>query len=185
MTEQMPSVTPSPTPGDETAHWILLRPTDLAEDDLLDFVDADDSEALAMRSWSILIVDDDSEVHRAVELALMGVHIANRPLDLVHCVSAADARTHLAAKSRGIDLVLLDVVMETANAGLDLLEEMRSKRATQSLPVLLHTGQPGQAPETLIRSRYDISGYLTKTTVTRQGLIAALESILIDRSVAG
>jgi CheY-like chemotaxis protein len=184
MTLQMPSVTPSPAPGDETAHWILLRPTDLADDDLLDFVDIDDPEVLVMRSWSILIVDDDSEVHRAVELALMGVHIANRPLDLVHCVSAADARTHLAAKPRGIDLVLLDVVMETANAGLDL-EEMRSRPATQSLPVLLHTGQPGQAPEALIRSRYDISGYLTKTTVTRQGLIAALESILIDRPIAG
>lgn len=173
------------TPTDETAHWVLLRPAQLSDDDMLDFSDADDAEALAIRPWSILIVDDDNEVHRAVELALMGVRIANRPLGLSHCLSAQEARAHLAGQSLGIDLVLLDVVMETADAGLTLLDEMRTAPKTQSLPVLLHTGQPGQAPEGLIRSRYDISGYLTKTTVTRQGLITALESILNGQRIAG
>jgi CheY-like chemotaxis protein len=115
----------------------------------------------------------------------MGVRVGARPLDLKHCLSAAEARQHLAEDSGGIDLVLLDVVMETADAGLALLDEMRSAPATQSLPVLLHTGQPGQAPERVIRARYDISGYLTKTTVTRQGLIAALETILIDQRAVG
>jgi len=175
---------PSPFPADETAHWILLRPIQLADDDLLDFNDADDSDLQTARPWHILVVDDDSEVHRAVELALMGVQVEGRPLDLKHCLSAAEARTLLAERPRGLDLVLLDVVMETADAGLTLLDEMRSAPATQSLPVLLHTGQPGQAPESLIRSRYDISGYLTKTTVTRQGLIAALQSILTDQAAA-
>ncbi|MBI2254539.1 MAG: response regulator [Proteobacteria bacterium] len=163
---------------EETAHWVLLRPIPPADDDLFEFSEADDTEAVALRPWSVLIVDDDSEVHRAVELALTGVRIAGRSLNLIHSLSAADARQHLAELSRGIDLVLLDVVMETADAGLTLLDEMRSAPATRALPVLLHTGQPGQAPERLVRSRYDISGYLTKTTVTRQGLITALESVL-------
>jgi CheY-like chemotaxis protein len=166
---------------DETARWVLLRPTQNADEDLLDFADAEDDQAVAMQPWSILIVDDDSEVHRAVELALTGVSVSARPLSLMHCLSAAEARQKLAQDSGGIDLVLLDVVMETADAGLALLDELRAEAATQSLPVLLHTGQPGQAPEPVIRARYDISGYLTKTTVTRRGLIAALESILVDQ----
>jgi CheY-like chemotaxis protein len=176
---------PSPLPAEETAHWILLRPTPQMDDDLVDLSDNDNDADLGSQPWSILIVDDDSEVHRAVELALMGVRVDGRLLDLAHCLSAADARKHLTEKSRAIDLVLLDVVMETADAGLTLLDEMRRAPATQSLPVLLHTGQPGQAPEGLIRSRYDISGYLTKTTVTRQGLITALESILSEQKDAG
>jgi CheY-like chemotaxis protein len=176
---------PAPFPSEETAHWILLRPIQQTDDDLFDLSDTDDDEDLGAQPWSILIVDDDSEVHRAVELALMGVRVGGRPLDLAHCLSAAEARRHLAEKSRATDLVLLDVVMETADAGLALLDEMRTAPTTQSLPVLLHTGQPGQAPEGLIRSRYDISGYLTKTTVTRQGLITALESILSEQKGAG
>ncbi|MDY0870840.1 response regulator [Dongia rigui] len=171
----------APLAAEEPARWVLLRPTSQADDDLVDFADADDADMLAMQPWSILIVDDDSEVHRAVELALMGVRVAARPLNLMHCLSAAEARKRLAERPGGIDLVLLDVVMETADAGLALLEDMRAAPATQSLPVLLHTGQPGQAPERLIRARYDISGYLPKTTVTRQGLIKALETILVDR----
>lgn len=181
MTPQPPAL----LPADEPARWILLRPTSVAGDDLFDFAEGDDAEILATLPWSILIVDDDSEVHRAVELALMGVRVDARPLNLMHCLSAAEARNHLAERSGGIDLVLLDVVMETADAGLALLEDMRAAPATQSLPVLLHTGQPGQAPERLVRARYDISGYLTKTTVTRQGLIAALETILVDRQQLG
>jgi CheY-like chemotaxis protein len=169
---------PASAPMEDSARWILLRPAPLADDDLFDFEESDDGEETILPPWSILIVDDDSEVHRAVELALMGVRLHGRPLHLMHSLSAADARKQFAVQSRGIDLVLLDVVMETADAGLILLDDMRTATATQSLPVLLHTGQPGEAPESAIRARYDISGYLTKTTVTRQSLISALSSIL-------
>ncbi|WP_374654943.1 response regulator [Dongia sp.] len=172
---------PLPTPqNDEQAQWILLRLKPPADDDLLDFLE-DESEDEALKSaqpWTLLIVDDDSEVHRAIELALMAVRIHGRALALSHCMSAAEARAMLERHAHPVDLVLLDVVMETADAGLILLDEMRSNEATRSVPVLLHTGQPGQAPEKLVRARYDIGGYLTKSTVTRQSLIAALEKTL-------
>jgi CheY-like chemotaxis protein len=166
--------------SDATAQWAILRLMPLADDDLFTFDEQEDSDIgqKSVRPWSIMIVDDDSEVHRAIELALMMVRIRDRPLLLTHCSSAADARRALERSTHPVDLMLLDVVMETVDAGLTLLDEMRMRPATQTLPVLLHTGQPGQAPEQMIRARYDISGYLTKTTVTRQGLIAALETIL-------
>lgn len=165
---------------DGAAQWVVLRLMPLADDDLIDFEDQEVPGATqkAVQPWAIMIVDDDAEVHRAVALALMSVKIFERPLQLTHCASAAEARSILAERQQAVDLMLLDVVMETADAGLTLLDELRARPTTQSLRILLHTGQPGQAPENMVRARYDISGYLTKTTVTRQVLIAALESTL-------
>lgn len=169
------------------AQWVVLRLTSLAEEDLLSFADELEGGAgctKTQKPWSVLVVDDDEEVHRAIELALGDVSILGRPLVLHHCNSATSAHARLVADGNRLDLVLLDVVMETVDAGLNLLEEIRALPATRDLPVLLHTGQPGQAPENAVRRRYDISGYLTKSGVTRPLLIAALEAALIGKSVS-
>lgn len=165
---------------DGTARWVLLRLKPHKDDEAIDFLTEDDADAAAgtVLPWSILVVDDDAEVHRAVDLALMMVRIHGRPLQLSHCNSAAEARALLLGGTETTDLVLLDVVMETADAGLTLLDEIRALPAMRGLPVLLHTGQPGHAPERVVRRHYDISGYLTKSTVTRQTLIDALSIIL-------
>jgi CheY-like chemotaxis protein len=167
-------------PVDETAQWIVLRLRPLADEDVLDFADegAGDVRERSGRPWSILIVDDDDEVHRAIALALMSVRIRGRSVALSHCISASDARSLLGRLDAGVDLVLLDVVMESADAGLTLLDELRQQPETKALPILLHTGQPGHAPEKIVRANYDISGYLTKSTVTRDELVATLDKVL-------
>lgn len=172
---------------DETADLVILRFSSHTDDDVLSFAEesADSvSRARIGRPWAVLVVDDDDEVHQAIELALGGVLIHERPLQIRHCHSAATARSQLIDGSQHVDLVVLDVVMETPDAGLDLLEEIRTLPATRNLPVVLHTGQPGQVPESQVRSRYDISGYLTKSTVTRINFIAALESALAGKPLA-
>lgn len=183
MSEQYPSH--SPQRADPLAQWIILRLYSRADDDLLDFAEdpGSNKDQHATRPWSIVVVDDDDEVHRAIDLALGGANVLGHPLRISHCKSAAAARISLFDEGEPVDLVLLDVVMETADAGLNLLEELRTLPATRDLPVLLHTGQPGQAPEAAVRSRYDISGYLTKSNVTRSTLIAALEAALNGKSV--
>ena len=176
-----------PPLSDTPARWVVLRLASLADDDLLAFSDdaADNArQAGVVRPWHVLVVDDDDEVHHAIELALGGVVIHSRPLQIRHCHSAATARGQLVDDGQHLDLVLLDVVMETPDAGLDLLEEIRALPATRDLPVVLHTGQPGRAPEARVRSRYDISGYLMKSTVTRPTLIAALESALAGKALS-
>ena len=176
-----------PTPDiDGTASWVLLRLKPRAGDEAFEFGDEDYGDALvrAAQPWSILVVDDDLEVHRAVELALMMVNIHGRPLKLSHCSSAAEARSVLLGGSPNVDLVLLDVVMETADAGLTLLNEIRALPVMRNLPVVLHTGQPGQAQEQAVRAQFDVSGYLTKSSVTRQSLIGALDAILGGSTLA-
>ena len=67
--------------------------------------------------WQILVVDDDHEVHAATDFALHAVRILGRPLAISHAHSAMEAREMLAA-NRDFSVVLLDVVMETEDAGL-------------------------------------------------------------------
>jgi len=42
--------------------------------------------------------------------------------------------------------VLLDVIMETDQAGLDLVEFIRDTLKNETVRIILRTGQPGQAP---------------------------------------
>lgn len=88
-------------------------------DDLVLIADDDGvvDEGAQKMSWRILVVDDDQEVHAATEFALQHVEIFGRKLALFHTGSAAEARA-LLEKDRDFAVILLDVVMETEDAGL-------------------------------------------------------------------
>lgn len=77
------------------------------------------------RTWRILVVDDDPDVHQATRFALDGVSVFGRRVEFLHAHSAAEARACLATE-KDLALVLLDVVMETDSAGLDLVDHIRN-----------------------------------------------------------
>lgn len=149
-----------------------LRP--LEEFDILDdsvepsFEDANYSPA----PWQVLIVDDDDEVHESTKFALKNVIILDRPIELLHAYSAAEGY-ELIQHERGISVALLDVVMESADAGLKLVEKIRAN-AFNELRIVLRTGQPGYAPEQSVLNDYDINDYRTKAELTRGRLISLL-----------
>ncbi|SNS98774.1 MULTISPECIES: EAL domain-containing protein [unclassified Azospirillum] len=137
------------------------------EEDLLVFAAEPDAAqpAPALCPWLILIVDDDPSVHSVTKLALRDlVHAGRRPLFL-SAYSAVEARQILAAYS-DIALVLLDVVMESEDAGLDLARAIREELGNQYVRIILRTGQPGQAPEREVVARYDINDYRAKDELT-------------------
>ena len=153
----------------------------IAAGDPVDFGDdrARDSEPSSDGSpaWVVLIVDDDRGVHDATLLALHGEHIAGRPLAFRHAYSAAEARRML-GEDKTIGIVLLDVVMESADAGLRLVADLRGALGRADLKIIVRTGQPGRAPEAAVRSDLAIDGYLTKATQTRAMLLEALAHAL-------
>ena len=125
------------------------------------------------RVWRLLIVDDDTEVHVVTKLALDGFRFAGRDVEFLHAYSAREAREQLAAHP-DIALVLLDVVMETENAGLGLVEYIRDTLHNPFIRIVLRTGQPGQAPEHEVITRYDINDYKYKTELTRERLFTTI-----------
>ncbi|MFV3077093.1 DUF3369 domain-containing protein [Niveispirillum fermenti] len=131
------------------------------------------------RPWLILIVDDDPEVHAMTRLVMKKFVYNGRPLQFLSAFSAAEALQML-AKDPGIAMILLDVVMETDDAGLRLVPLIREDLGNSQVRIILRTGQPGQAPEDAVIHAYDINDYKAKTELTAQKLgtatVAALRS---------
>jgi CheY-like chemotaxis protein len=141
------------------------------EDELLTFIDERDTQFVAggAQVRRILIVDDDEDVHQATTFALQGLDILNHPLEFLHAYSAAEAEKILLSESN-IAVILLDVVMESEDAGLRLVERIRHDLALTNPRIILRTGQPGYAPELSAIRDYDINDYKTKNELTRTRL---------------
>jgi CheY-like chemotaxis protein len=131
--------------------------------------------------WVILVVDDDPDVHEATLLALGGERIHGRPLALLHAHSARQAREALAGHP-DIDLLLLDVVMETADAGLVLARAIRQELGLQQVKIVIRTGHPGLFSEHAVRDIPEVDGYLTKSGVLRSLLIDTITELLSPRT---
>lgn len=120
--------------------------------------------------WQVLIVDDEPAVHEVTKLVMAGFEMDGRGLQFTHCYSADEAR-RLLTQANDFALILLDVVMETEHAGLDLAKEIREEIGNRNVRIVLRTGQPGQAPEEQVIKDYDINDYKEKTDLTRRRLI--------------
>ena len=77
-----------------------------------------------------------------------------------------------------IAAVLLDVIMETDVAGLELVEYIRNEIKNETVRIILRTGQPGQAPERRVIVQYDINDYKAKTELTADKLFTSLTAAL-------
>jgi len=71
------------------------------------------------------------------------------------------------AIERIVALALVDVVMESDDAGLKTVDAIRNDLLLLNTRIILRTGQPGQAPEAETITRYDINDYQTKSELTR------------------
>ncbi len=152
-----------------------------AKDDFVDIVDDTGADrpapAGAVPAWRILIVDDEREVHAATLFALKDLIVAGRPLEFLHAYSADEARSVM-ERMPGIAVVLLDVVMEKDDAGLQLVRVIRDELGCADTRIILRTGQPGYAPELEVIRDYDINDYKTKSELTRTRLITSLTTAI-------
>lgn len=129
------------------------------------------------RPWRILVVDDDSHVLATTRLALTGFEFENRKLELVCVSSASEALARLSVDA-DFAVALLDVVMETEDAGLKLVSRIRDDLQLSSLRIILRTGQPGSAPVNKVLHQYEINDYYHKTELSMPRLQTALLSAL-------
>lgn len=147
------------------------------EDDLFDFAEDDQAtlQDTDQGTWRILVVDDDQDVHEATRFALKNQKILGKNLEIYSAYTGHDAQTML-QKSEQFACILLDVVMETPDAGLKLVSYIREELREDTTRIILRTGQPGYAPESQVIERYDINDYKAKDELTRNRLITTLTS---------
>lgn len=125
--------------------------------------------------WRILVVDDEEDIHSVTRLILNKIVFKNRPIELLKAYSAFEAQQIL-AHEKNIAVILLDVVMETEDAGLRLVKIIRDDLHNPEVRIILRTGQPGQAPEERVIVDYDINDYKAKNELTSQKLFTAVIS---------
>jgi len=136
--------------------------------------------------WRILIVDDEEEIHSITKMILSKVDYKDRKIEFLDAYSAKEANDILKHEN-DIAVILLDVVMETDEAGLDLVKVIRDQLNNKAVRIILRTGQPGNAPEERVIIDYDINDYKSKNELTARNLlttvIASLRSYESIRSL--
>ena len=128
-------------------------------------------------AWKIVIADDDEEVHSLTRLVLSDYTFEGRSLNFISAFSGKET-VKVMREHPDTAMLLLDVVMEKDNAGLETVKVIRDKLDNHFVRIVLRTGQPGQAPEQDVVSAYDINDYKAKTELTAQKLSTTVTSAL-------
>lgn len=146
------------------------------ENDELIFLEEDESTEIETNfgRWNILVVDDDEEIHSVTRLALSDLKLNDKKLHFHHAYSGQQALEIMEKMGNHLAIVLLDVVMETDDAGLVVARKMREELKLMEPRIILRTGQPGYAPEESVIKEYDINDYKTKTELTRSKLVTTI-----------
>jgi diguanylate cyclase (GGDEF)-like protein len=156
------------------------------EDDEINFMDEDniDSESspnlvvnqtqVIVDRWKVIIADDEPDVHRATEIALRDLTFEGKPVVFISAYSGEECKRLITDIHSDAALILLDVVMETNDAGLRLVKYIREELANYQIRIVLRTGNPGDAPEDSVILNYDINDYKLKVELTRQSLLTTL-----------
>ncbi|QGY41747.1 response regulator [Pseudodesulfovibrio cashew] len=148
-------------------------------DDQLIFADEDGGREAEAKgaggngTWKVLIVDDQEDVHNVTRLVLDGLAFEGRKVSCLSAYSGQEAR-ELVVANPDLAVMLLDVVMETRRAGLEVAEYTREVARNHLVRIILRTGQPGEAPEREVVTELDINDYRSKTELTSERLITSV-----------
>lgn len=127
--------------------------------------------------WKVLVVDDEKSVHTVTKIVLDTFIFDDKKIEILDAYSALEAKEILKEHS-DIALILLDVVMETNEAGLDLVKYIRNEIKNLDVRIVIRTGQPGVAPEEKVIQEYDINDYKDKTELTSTKLFSTVYTSL-------
>lgn len=127
--------------------------------------------------WKVLIADDEQIVHDVTTLALKCFTFANKPISFYHAYNGSEAR-HMLKQNPDIAVILLDVVMESDDAGLQTARYIRGELNNDLVRIIIRTGLPDAAPEEEIMRDYDINDYKSKSELTIQKLKTTMYSSL-------
>jgi len=137
-------------------------------------------------AWIILIADDDEGVHSVTELVFNSFTFNDKPVKFLNTYSGNETIKML-QHEKEIAVILLDVVMETEDAGLKVIDRIRNELNNKMVRIILRTGQPGQAPEEKVLIDYDINDYKNKSELTsrklKSSIITSLRSYISIKKI--
>jgi len=152
-----------------------IKNTPINDDDELIFAEETPSSPPVniQATWKVMIIDDDPEIHNAIQFGLSDFFFEEKGLTLISAYSAEEAKSLLKAQPDSA-LIFLDVVMEEDDSGLKLVHYIRETLKNKLVRIILHTGQPGAAPEESVIVDYDINDYRFKAEMTQRKLFVTM-----------
>ncbi|MCX7923068.1 MAG: DUF3369 domain-containing protein [Clostridia bacterium] len=152
----------------------------LSEDlDEIIIIDDNDTigEQIKTETWKMIIVDDDIEVHHITKLVLRDFEFEGKHLSFLSAYSGAEA-IQLIKDNPDTAVILLDVIMEKSDAGLNVIKYIRNELGNKIVRIILRTGQPGETPEEETIISYDINDYKEKSELTSKKLLTSVITAL-------
>ena len=140
---------------------------------------SDDTQSPNMKpaTWKLIIVDDDKDIHTVTKLALKDLKFKGMSISFESAYSAKEAIEILKTQS-DFAIVLLDIGMETSDAGLEVANFIRQQLNDDITRIIIRTGQPGDVPEREIIDNYDINDYKSKTDLTIDKLFISIRTAI-------
>ncbi len=132
-----------------------------------------DNKSTDNKPLVVLVVDDDEAIHTVTRYALKHFTFQEQRIEILSAYSAAEARQILAS-TPNIAVILLDVVMDGRDAGLQLVKHIRNELCNSFVRIVLRTGQPDEAPEFEVIRHYDINDYRSKTELSDVRLMTVI-----------
>ncbi len=146
-------------------------------DDFIFAEEIEEQSKLIYKPWKILISDDEKEIHTITKIVLSNFLYENRHVEILDAYSRSET-IEILKKNPDVAVLLLDVVMETDDAGLLAAKDIREILNNKLIRIILRTGQPGSAPEKDVISKYDINDYKEKTELTTTKLYTTVMTAL-------
>ena len=127
--------------------------------------------------WKILMADARPDVHDLTRLVLEEFTFEGRRVECLSAFSSAEARS-LVIEHPDAAVLLLDVDLETPDAGLELAEFIRGEAGNRLLRIIVRTGGQGEIPESEVVTGLDINDYRLKSELTADRLITAVTTAI-------
>jgi len=129
-------------------------------------------------TWHILVVDDDRDVHALTNIVLENIQVYNKKLTIYSVYSEKDACEFIQNNPQ-INLILLDMIMEDDDSGLNVAKYIRSELKNLKVRIILRSGNSDIDSLNDFVHKFDISDCKIKNELSakqfRNSIIAAIE----------
>lgn len=127
--------------------------------------------------WKILIADDEIDVHTLTKTVLKNFSYKNKNIEFISTYSGEET-IEVIKENNDIVLILLDVIMESDDAGLQVVKKIRDEFKNNLIQIVLRTGQAADVPENEVVMNYAINDYKEKTELTSKKLITTVTTAI-------
>lgn len=134
-----------------------------------------------MKVFSILVVDDERDVFTVTKLIASTINVDADNLQLHYVASGGEACAFLSQHNE-IGLVLLDIVMETQDAGFKVIDYVRNTQHNNNVHIVVRSGRTGSIPEQFMHLAAGINDYINKLNFTRNDLETIINSAIAQQS---